>query len=55
MQGAWMNVLINAQGLDDKEWATQITEKAESIFKIAESACNEIILDVQQRLKGKDQ
>ena len=55
MQGAWMNVLINAQGLDDKEWATQITEKAESIFKIAESACNEIILDVQQRLKGIDQ
>ena len=55
MQGAWMNVLINAQGLDDKEWATQITEKAESIFKIAESACNEIILDVQQRLKGSGQ
>lgn len=52
MQGAWMNVLINAQGLDDKAWATDIMAKAEKLIQEGRSACNAIIMEVEKRLKG---
>ena len=52
MQGAWMNVLINAQGLEDKEWAAAIKAKAEKLITDGRSACNHIILEVENRLKG---
>ena len=52
MQGAWMNVLINAQGLDDKAWADDIMAKAEQLIQEGRSACNAIIVEVENRLKG---
>ena len=52
MQGAWMNVLINAQGLDDKEWAAHITAKAEKLIEEGRNACNTLILEVENRLRG---
>lgn len=52
MQGAWMNVLINAQGLDDKAWAADIMAKAEKLIQEGRSACNAIIMEVENRLKG---
>ena len=52
MQGAWMNVLINAQGLDDKTWATDITTKAEKLIQEGRSACNAMVMEVESRLRG---
>lgn len=52
MQGAWMNVLINAQGLDDKSWATDITTKAEKLIQEGRSACNAMVMEVESRLRG---
>jgi glutamate formiminotransferase/formiminotetrahydrofolate cyclodeaminase len=52
MQGAWMNVLINAQSLDDKTWATEITEKAEHLFHYSKTQLNQIIDGVEARLRG---
>jgi glutamate formiminotransferase/formiminotetrahydrofolate cyclodeaminase len=52
MQGAWMNVLINAQGLEDKEWAAAIRARAEILMTNGRSACNAIISEVENRLKG---
>ncbi len=52
MQGAWMNVLINAQGLDDKAWAADITAKAEKLIQEGRSACNAMVTEVENRLRG---
>lgn len=52
MQGAWMNVLINAQGLDDKAWAADITAKAEKLIQEGCSACNAMVTEVENRLIG---
>jgi formiminotetrahydrofolate cyclodeaminase len=52
MQGAWMNVLINAQGLDDKAWAADITSKAEILIEEGRSACNTLMQEVEKRLRG---
>ena len=51
MQGAWMNVLINAQGLEDKVWATDITQRAEQLIKEGRSACNAMVAEVEKRLR----
>ena len=51
MQGAWMNVLINAQGLDDKVWAADITAKAEKLIEEGRSECNTLIQEVENRLR----
>lgn len=52
IQGAWMNILINAQGLDDKAWATDITAKAQKLIQEGHSACNAMITEVENRLRG---
>lgn len=52
MQGAWMNVLINAQSLDDKAWAQEITAKAEKLITEGRTACNAILQQVESRLRG---
>jgi glutamate formiminotransferase/formiminotetrahydrofolate cyclodeaminase len=52
MQGAWMNVLINAQGLDDKAWAADIMAKAEKLILEGRSACNAMVTEVESRLRG---
>ncbi len=52
MQGAWMNVLINAQGLEDKAWASDITAKAEKLIQEGRSACNAMVAEVENRLRG---
>jgi len=52
MQGAWMNVLINAQSLDDKVWAKEITESAESLITTGRVSCNAILESVENRLRG---
>ncbi len=51
MQGAWMNVLINAQGLENKAWATDITQRAEQLIQEGRSACNAMVSEVEKRLR----
>jgi glutamate formiminotransferase/formiminotetrahydrofolate cyclodeaminase len=51
MQGAWMNVLINAQGLEDKAWATDITQRTEQLIQEGRSACNAMVSEVEKRLR----
>jgi glutamate formiminotransferase/formiminotetrahydrofolate cyclodeaminase len=52
MQGAWMNVLINAQGLEDKAWAKDISQRAEQLIQEGRSACNAMMAEVEKRLRG---
>jgi glutamate formiminotransferase/formiminotetrahydrofolate cyclodeaminase len=52
MQGGWMNVLINAQGLDDKSWATDITNKAAQIMSQSKTECEAILAEVEKRLRN---
>ena len=52
MQGAWMNVLINAQSLDDKVWAAAMTAKAEKLILEGRIACNAMVAEVENRLRG---
>ncbi|MCC7296795.1 MAG: glutamate formimidoyltransferase [Bacteroidia bacterium] len=52
MQGAWMNVLINAQSLDDKAWAAEITAKAKNLIGEGRTACNNIIQNIETRLNS---
>jgi glutamate formiminotransferase/formiminotetrahydrofolate cyclodeaminase len=52
MQGAWMNVLINAQGLDDKPWAENITAKARLLIEEGRRECNRMVEEVETRLQA---
>ncbi|MFM7764164.1 MAG: cyclodeaminase/cyclohydrolase family protein, partial [Sphingomonadales bacterium] len=52
MQGAWMNVLINAQSLDDKVWAAAMTAKAEKLILEGRIACNAMVAEVENRLRA---
>jgi len=52
MQGAWMNVLINAQGLYDKVWAADMTAKAEKLIQEGRIACNAMVAEVENRLRA---
>jgi glutamate formiminotransferase/formiminotetrahydrofolate cyclodeaminase len=50
MQGALMNVLINAKGLDDTEWAEEISLKATELFNEGQSQCNTLLSNIFTRL-----
>jgi glutamate formiminotransferase/formiminotetrahydrofolate cyclodeaminase len=52
VRGAWLNVIINAQGLDDKEWAQDIVAKAKAILEKNHPACDRIVEKIENRLMG---
>lgn len=52
VRGAWLNVIINAQGLDDKEWAQDIVTKAKAILEKNHPACDRIVEKIENRLMG---
>lgn len=52
VSGAWLNVLINAQGLDDKKWAETIVKEARKLLAKNHLACDEIILEIESKLGG---
>lgn len=52
MQGAWLNVLINAQSLDDKSWATDITTKAREMLRQGDKELEKIMADIEAKLQG---
>lgn len=50
VRGAWLNVLINAQGLSDKPWAENIVSEARALLAKNHAACDEIILGIEAKL-----
>ena len=52
VRGAWLNVLINAQGLSDKTWAENIVAEARILLAKNHAACDEIILGIEAKLGG---
>jgi glutamate formiminotransferase/formiminotetrahydrofolate cyclodeaminase len=50
VRGAWLNVLINAQGLSDKVWAENIVSEARALLSKNHTACDEIILGIEAKL-----
>lgn len=50
VRGAWLNVITNATGLADKEWAADIIEKARAIWKQNHPACDAIVEKIESRL-----
>lgn len=50
VRGAWLNVLINAKGLNDKVWAADIVAKAKSILEENHKLCDEIVNDIEGKL-----
>jgi glutamate formiminotransferase/formiminotetrahydrofolate cyclodeaminase len=50
VRGAWLNVLINAQGLSDKEWAANIVAEARALLAKNHATCDEIILSIEAKL-----
>ena len=52
VRGAWLNVLINAQGLSDKPWADNIVSEAKALLAKNHAACDEIILGIEAKLSA---
>jgi glutamate formiminotransferase/formiminotetrahydrofolate cyclodeaminase len=50
VRGAWLNVLINAKGLNDKAWASDIVAKAKLILEENHKLCDEIVNDIEAKL-----
>lgn len=50
VRGAWLNVLINAQGLSNKTWADNIVAEARALLAKNHAACDEIILGIESKL-----
>lgn len=53
VRGAWLNVLINANGLSDKVWAAEIVEKAKKLLAENHKLCDEIVNGIEQKLAFK--
>lgn len=51
VKGAFMNVKINAAGIDDHAFVTNLLEKGAAIEKIAEEKEREIVTIVEQKIK----
>ena len=52
VRSAWLNVLINAQGLADKPWADNIVAEAKALLAKNHVACDEIILGIEAKLSA---
>ncbi|NBU03569.1 MAG: glutamate formimidoyltransferase [Bacteroidetes bacterium] len=52
VRGAWLNVLINAQGLSDKPWADNIVAEAKALLAKNHATCDEIILGIEAKLSA---
>jgi glutamate formiminotransferase/formiminotetrahydrofolate cyclodeaminase len=52
VRGAWLNVLINAKDLSDKEWASEIVAKAQALLAKNHAECDEIVNKIEQSFKA---
>ncbi len=53
VRGAWLNVLINANGLSDKVWAAEIVEKAKTLLSENHKLCDNIVNSIEEKLAFK--
>lgn len=51
VRGAWFNVITNAKGLTDREFAENIVSKAEALLRKNHAECDEIANDIESRLR----
>ena len=51
VQGACMNVLVNAKGLKDREWADELTERARKMLSRTFSKVDELVAKVEASVK----
>ncbi len=52
VRGAWLNVLINAKGLNDQVWAKNIVEQARKLLAENHILCDEIVIGIERELEG---
>lgn len=50
VRGAWLNVLINAKDLDDREWANNMVNEAQHLLKANHSECDAIVNAIEKQL-----
>lgn len=50
MRAAWMNVMINAKGLDDKKWAEDIRDRANTLLNKGMSEADIALKEIDNRL-----
>lgn len=50
VRGAWLNVLINAKDLDDREWANKMVHEAQALLKANHSECDAIVNSIEKQL-----
>jgi glutamate formiminotransferase/formiminotetrahydrofolate cyclodeaminase len=53
VRGAWLNVLINANGLTDKTWAAEIVDKAKTLLAENHKLCDNIVNSIEEKLAFK--
>jgi glutamate formiminotransferase/formiminotetrahydrofolate cyclodeaminase len=51
VRGAFLNVQINASGLDDKEYAAQVLAEGQKMADAADAAEREILEIVHEKMK----
>jgi glutamate formiminotransferase/formiminotetrahydrofolate cyclodeaminase len=52
VRGAWLNVLINAKGLNDQVWAKNIVSEARTLLVENHILCDEIVKGIERELEG---
>jgi len=52
VEGAFLNVKINAQGIDDKDFTNKLTGKAEEILEKSRRAKEEIAGIVERKIEN---
>jgi glutamate formiminotransferase/formiminotetrahydrofolate cyclodeaminase len=53
VRGAWLNVLINANGLTDKVWAANIVVQAKNLLEENHKLCDNIVNSIEEKLAFK--
>ena len=52
LSGARLNVLINLDGIDDRNFCNEMTKKVDSLLKKGESFHDKVVEEVDQVMKG---
>ena len=50
VRGAWLNVLVNVSGLNDKSWAEPILEEGKKLVAQADRLCDEIVRMTEEKI-----
>ncbi len=53
IQGCWLNVLTNANGLEDRAWAEEIVRRAEELMKRSVADCDAIFVGIEGHFRGQ--